>query len=211
MPSIHHRFSSHWHRQIQFPPPRIRSTKVDIRAIDSPPFQLPLTSSNRISNTQNLLDIHAIDSPPFQLPLTSSNRISTTQNPLNEGPNRWYWSTAVSAPTNCFRPLCSLPVIFSHGFSSLSFSIPWFFLLSKDTPCSPLLRAALLILIMPVLVNVIHSNPISSDFSYSMISSAPLSWGPWCGHYSHPSPVGKFKFSIKIIFFIIIKLKNNWS
>ena len=129
MPSIHHRFSSYWHRQIEFPLPRICSTKVDI---------------------------HAIDSPPFQLPLTSSNRISTTQNPLNEGPHQWYRSTAVSAPLHCFLPLWSLPVILTHGFSSLSFSITWFFLLSKDTPCSPLLRAALLILIMPVLVNIIH-------------------------------------------------------
>ena len=174
---IHHCFSSYWHRQIEFPTPRIRSTKVDIHAIGSPPFQLPLTLSNRISNTQNL---------------------------LNKGPHRWYRSTAISAPLDGFLPLCSIPVILSHGFSSLSFSIPWFFLLSKDTPCSPPLRAVLLILIMPVLANVIHSNPIVSDFSYSVISSAPLSWGPRCWLYSHPSPVGKLKCSIKIICFDII-------
>ena len=67
LPLIHRRFSTFWHRQTPY--------SVHIPAIDPPPFQATLTSSDSIFNSKS---------------------------PLNDSTHPCHWSTAVSAPLTCF-------------------------------------------------------------------------------------------------------------
>ena len=110
---------------------------------------------DRIRSTT--VHIHAIDPPQFQHLLTSSDLIFNSKNSLNNSTYPSHRSTAISAPTNFFISMFLYlhvfvnPMIPPHGSPSPSFSHPLVFLHSMDNLCSPLLRAMLLILLIPFL------------------------------------------------------------
>ena len=59
----------------------------------------------------------------------------------------------------------------------------------------------------PLMDSLLWVFPSSGFFSFQQTSSAPLSWGPHWWYYSHPSLVGKFRSSSKIICLVIHNLR----